>query len=209
MGAILRTRAFDCEVRAESNEKHGNYITGRAIVFNIVTNLGSFDEVIESGALDEADLRDVRMLINHDTKMVPVARSRNNNANSTLQLTVNDQGMDIRADLDTENNPDAKKLYSGVSRGDISGMSFMFYIKEQKWERMDTAHPLRRILKIERVLEVSAVTFPAYEATELSAREENRQALESAKEALESARRSLDSEKAEVERARAKALYNF
>ena len=149
MGAILRTRAFDCEVRAESNEKHGNYITGRAIVFNSVTDMGYFDEVIEPGALDEADLRDVRMLINHDTKMVPVARSRNNNANSTLQLTVNDQGMDIRADLDTENNPDAKKLYSGVSRGDISGMSFMFYIKEQKWERMDTDHPLRRILKIE------------------------------------------------------------
>ena len=200
MGAILRTRAFDCEVRAENNEKHGNYITGRAIVFNSVTDMGYFDEIIEPGVLDEADLRDVRMLINHDTKMVPVARSRN---------TVNDQGMDIRADLDTENNPDAKKLYSGVSRGDISGMSFMFYIKEQKWERMDTDHPLRRILKIERVLEVSAVTFPAYEATELSAREENRQALESAKEALESARRSLDSEKAEVERARAKALYNF
>lgn len=59
MGAILRTRAFDCEVRAESNEKHGNYITGRAIVFNSATDMGYFDEVIEPGALDEADLRDV------------------------------------------------------------------------------------------------------------------------------------------------------
>ena len=102
-----------------------------------------------------------------------------------LKRIVSD-GMDIRVNLDTENNADARALYSAVERGDISGMSFMFGVSEEEWEGLDTEYPTRHIRGISCVLEVSAVTFPAYEDTEISAR--NRQALDNAKNALDNAR---------------------
>lgn len=163
------------------------------------TDLGWFDEVIHKGALDDADLKDIRFLVNHDTSKIPLARSRNNNANSTMQISIDEEGMAIRVNLDTENNSEAKNLYSAIKRGDISGMSFMFSIDDQEWENLESEHPTRHIWKIGRVIEVSAVTFPAYEATEISARD--KEALDSAKSALDNAReaRSLENEKEELE----------
>ena len=191
----LEKRSYSFEVLAEENE-NGNIITGRAIVYDSKTDLGDFDEVIERGALDKTDLTDVRFLVNHDLSNIPLARSRRNNGNSTMQLMVNNDGMDIRVTLDTENNAQARALYSAVQRGDISGMSFMFSIRDEEWDDLDTDHPTRRIKDIGTVVEVSAVTFPAYESTEISAR--CKDALESARSALESARQqrgtSLDSD---------------
>lgn len=181
-------RTFNFDVRADQNEEHGSFLTGQPIVYNERTDLGWCDEIIEAGALDDADLRDVRFLVNHNTDMIPLARSRNNNANSTMQLEViPERGMSIRVDLDTENNAEAKALYSAVKRGDISGMSFMFLIDKYAWEDVETEHPTRHIMGISKVLEVSAVTFPAYEATSIQARG-LADALESAKASLESAR---------------------
>ena len=181
-------RAFIFEVRAEQDEEHGHYLTGQPIVYNERTNLGWCDEIIEDGALDGADLRDVRFLINHNVDMIPLARSRNNNTNSTMQLeVVPGAGLNIRVNLDTENNAEAKSLYSAVGRGDISGMSFMFTVDEDKWEDINTDHPTRHILKFDKVFEVSAVTFPAYEATSIAKRGLT-DALESAPESLESAK---------------------
>lgn len=187
-------RAFNFELRAEQNEGRGR-IEGRAIVFGIQTDIGWYDEIIDKSALDDTDLRDVRMLVNHNTDMIPLARSRNNNENSTMQLSVDDEGMVIRADLDIENNSDAKNLYSAVSRGDISGMSFMMIVDGDKWADLDSDHPTRTITSIKKVLEVSAVTWPAYEATSIEARG-LAGALESAKASLESAK----AEQREVER---------
>ena len=101
-------RTFDFEVRAEENER-GKTLTGVPIVYNSRTDLGWYDEIIEDGALDGTDLRDVRFLVNHNTDMIPLARSRNNNENSTMQMTVGEDGMTIRVYLDTENNADARK----------------------------------------------------------------------------------------------------
>lgn len=181
-------RAFIFEVRAEQDEEHGHYLTGQPIVYNERANLGWCDEIIDDGALDGADLRDVRFLINHNVDMIPLARSRNNNTNSTMQLeVVPGAGLNIRVNLDTENNAEAKSLYSAVGRGDISGMSFMFTVDEDKWEDINTDHPTRHILKFDKVFEVSAVTFPAYEATSIAKRGLT-DALESAPESLESAK---------------------
>lgn len=180
-------RSFNFDVKANNDEQHGNFIEGRAIVFDSPTDLGSFTEIIDKNALTETDLRDVRFLINHDTNMIPLARSRRNNANSTMQMTVSENGMDIRADLDTENNADARALYSATERGDISGMSFMMTVVGEEWDWENEEHPTRTITKIGKVFEVSAVTFPAYEATSLEARG-NDEALENAKSALESAK---------------------
>jgi len=189
-------RAFDFEVRADQNEEHGHFLSGQPIVYNERTDLGWYSEIIDDGALADTDLRDVRFLINHNTDMIPLARSRNNNTNSTMQMeVVPGAGMSIRVDLDTENNTEAKSLYSAVERGDISGMSFMFTVDKDTWEDLDSDHPTRHIRNISKVFEVSAVTFPAYEATSIQARGLS-DALDSAKESLESAR----AEKRAIER---------
>ena len=182
-------RSFDFEVRAEENEEHGSTLTGRPIVYNATTDLGFFFERIDQGALDNADLRDVKFLVNHDTGMIPLARSRRNNENSTMQMIIGSAGMDIRVDLDTENNAEARALYSSVKRGDLSGMSFMFTVDRDEWQDLDTDKPTRIIKGISRVFEVSAVTFPAYEQTSITARTAE-EALERAKSALESARKA-------------------
>ena len=197
------TRAYNFEIRAENNDKNGDHIVGRPIVYNSKTDLGYFDEIIEAGALDKANLKDVRFLVNHNTDMIPLARSRNNNENSTMQLEVDKDGMGIRVNLDTENNTEARNLYSAIKRGDITGMSFMFTIDKEEWDELESKHPTRRIKAIGQVFEVSAVTFPAYESTEISAR--NKEALDSAKKLLESKRReSLESDEAVLELEKAK-----
>lgn len=182
----LERRSYSFDVRAQTGE-HGTIITGRPIVYNSKTNLGFYDEVIESGALDSTNLNDVRFLINHDTSRIPLARSRRNNGKSTMQFTVDPMGLNLDwVMLDVENNSEARALYSAVERGDISGMSFMFSVDEEEWENLESDHPTRHIRKIGSVVEVSAVTFPAYESTEIQAR--SKAALENARSALENAR---------------------
>lgn len=196
-------RSYSFEIRAEQNEEEVGVITGRPIVYNSKTDLGFFDEVIERGALNGADLKDVRFLVNHDISKIPLARSRNNNANSTMQLMPDDEGMLIRVNLDVKNNSDARNLYSAIERGDISGMSFMFRVDDEEWTELESEHPTRHVRKISDVVEVSAVTFPAYEDTSISVR--NKQALDNAKSTLDSVKRSLDSE-LELAKAKFEAL---
>ena len=184
------TRAFNFEVRAEENEQHGTYITGTPIVFDQATDMGWYEETINRDALADTDLKDVRFLIGHNTSMIPLARSRNNNENSTMQMIVTDEGMDIRVDLDTENNVEARALYSAVKRGDMTGMSFMFTVDTDRdiWKDTETDYPKRTIMSIRKVFEVSAVAFPAYPQTSIQAASEG--------DTLDSARASLESAKA-------------
>ena len=193
------TRAFSFEVRAERDEKHGTYITGTPIVFDQDTDMGWYQERIDSAALAETDLKDVKFLIGHNTSMIPLARSRNNNENSTMQMTVTDRGMEIRVDLDTENNAEARALYSAVKRGDMSGMSFMFIVDKDAWEDIDTDYPKRTIMSIRKVFEVSAVAFPAYEGTDIQAASDG-QTLDSVRASLESAKERLAEDRAEEAR---------
>lgn len=190
MKGDIEQRAFAFDVRANEDDR-GTYIEGRPIVYQKETIIGDmFKEEICAGALDGTDLTDVRFLVNHDTSKIPLARSRNNNENSTMQLNVDEKGLKIRAYLDIENNTEAKALYSAVERGDITGMSFLFGVEKEKWEDLKKELPKRFIEKISTVIEVSAVTFPAYKDTEIMAR--NKEALESAKNALDSARAAVD-----------------
>ena len=200
------TRAFEFEIRAEEteNEARKGRITGTPIVFNQATDLGWCEERIAPEALDGTDLKDVRFLIGHDTSMVPLARSRNNNENSTMQLTVTERGMEIRVDLDIDGNPRAAELYSAVKRGDISGMSFMFTVDKDSWEDIESDYPKRTVEHISRVLEVSAVAFPAYPQTDLQVASEDA-TLDSARASLESARKKAAEERAAEEAAKAEA----
>lgn len=195
-------RRYTFDIRADNNENYGDFVTGKPILYNSLTNIGPFDEIIEAGALDGADLKDVRFLVNHNTDMIPLARSRNNNENSTMQMIVDDGGMNIRVNLDTANNSDAKNLYSAIQRGDIDGMSFMFTVERDEWENLESDHPTRHIRKIGKVFEVSAVTFPAYPETTISAR--NALTLDNARAALDSAKNANN----EIEILRIKTIIN-
>lgn len=206
-------RNYNFEIRAEKKEgeeNKGKYtLYGLPIVYDSRTDIGYFDEIIEKGALDKADLKDVRFLVNHDLSKIPLARSRNNNENSTMRLKKTDKGLEVEIDLDADNNSEARNLYSAITRGDISGMSFMFGIDGEEWENLESDHPTRRIKSISTVVEVSAVTFPAYEATEIYARDKT--ALDNAKIALDNARAALDNanKKRELELLKFKAKFTL
>ena len=98
---MAERRSFLCDVRAENGQaENESVIEGRPIVYGSRTDLGWFDEIIDAGALDGTDLTDVRFLVNHDLSKIPLARSRNNNMNSTMQLRPNENGLDITARID-------------------------------------------------------------------------------------------------------------
>lgn len=163
---ITRAFTFNSEVKDDSN------IEGMAAVYGQTVSIGGwFDEVIERGAFDECDLRDVLFFVNHDISKITLARSRRNNENSTMQITPVENGLSVRTNLDIENNHEARALTSAIKRGDIDGMSMMFMVEAEQWEKLDTEMPLRRITKVKRVVEVSAVNFPAYDETSISARD--------------------------------------
>ena len=163
-------------------------LEGYAVVYNSETIIGDmFKEVIEQGAFDGTDFDDVAMYYNHDLGRIPLARSRRNNPNNTLFLQPDNLGLKIRANIDIENNSEAKALNSAIKRGDISGMSYLFEVAEEEWKDVDKDMPTRIIKRISKVIEVSAVNYPAYEDTTIYAR-----ALVS----LDNERRALDNARA-------------
>ena len=189
-------RYLQMEVRAEETEDRDAIITGYPIVFEQEIDMGDWREVIDAGSMgDGSVLRDVALLANHDFGMIPLARSRRNNGNSTMQLTPDQKGVAMRAMLDNKHNPKAMEAYSAVKRGDITGMSFAFITNEERWEDLDTDKPLRRIMSFSRIFEVSIVTDPAYKGTSVQAASEG-EALESVRASLESARKQLAEDRA-------------
>jgi HK97 family phage prohead protease len=208
----LIERCYNVELETREQGDAG-VIRGVPIVYDSVTDLGYFDEVIERGALDKTNLTDVRLCLNHDTSFV-YARSRNNRPDSTMRLALTDRGLEVEADLAINESPKARDYYSAVKRGDIDKMSFMFSVDEERWEDLDSEHPTRHILSIGSVVEVSAVTFPAYDATSIQAR--SKEALDSARSALERVRQQTaeavetdSQEEARGELELAKAKFTF
>lgn len=182
----LETRNYEVKLETRQSEAGESIVEGRPIVFGEKADIGGwFEETIDRGALDGTDLTDVRLCLNHYTGYV-YARSRRNNPSSTMQISTDANGLTFVARLDTKNSPKAADFYSAVQRGDIDKMSFMFSVDEDRWEDLDTDYPKRHITKIGTVVEISAVTFPAYDATSINAR--SKEALDSARSAVETAR---------------------
>ncbi len=212
MAKELERRFYTFEAKSEKRENGTVHISGRPIVYNSPTDIGGmFREIIMPGALDGADLKDVPLLVNHNDRMIPVARSRRNNGNSTMKLTVDGEGMGFDADIDVMRNTTAAELYSAIDRGDINGMSFAFRIDDERWEGLETDYPTRYVNRFSVIREISAVTFPAYSATEINAR--SKDALESARAALESERqqkaKAVDTAEIELLKAKAKFKEKF
>ena len=202
MNKELETRFYSVELQTRAEGDDG-IILGRPIVYSSRTDLGPFFEEIAENALDGTDLDDVRLCLNHDTDYV-YARSRRNNANSTMRLMPNESGLDIEARLAIGKSAKAMDYFVAVDRGDITGMSFMFSVDDEEWRDLESDKPTRIIKKIGSVVEVSAVTFPAYSATTITAR--SKEALENARRELENVRqqRAAELENSEVERLKLK-----
>lgn len=166
----LVQRSYPATLRAEGDA--GNVIVGTPIVFNekalIEDWAGTYKEIIVPEALENTDMRDVRLFVNHDVSKITMARSKN--GKGTMSLSVEDSGVHMKATLDVENNAEAKALYSAVSRGDMDGMSFMFRVDDDEWVGLDSDYPTRIINSISIIHEVSVVNFPAYVGTYVSAR---------------------------------------
>lgn len=191
MNENMETRMYVGKVESRASED-GSKITiiGQPVVFNQKTDIaGLWSESIAPGAIDTETLRDVRLLINHDFSGVPLARSRRNNANSTMRATFNDFAVDMEADLDAK-NPKAIEVDSAIKRGDITGMSFAFLVDGEEWDDLDTDYPHRTITHVSVIYEFSICTFPAYEGTSVASRslDSGKRSLADARAALESAR---------------------
>lgn len=179
-------RAFSMPDLRVADDGHGNIVEGHAAVFDQEYDMELYTEVIARGAFDNTDFSDVVFSINHDLKRIPLARSRNNSANSTLKLSVDDKGLYTRAILDTADNVEAKALYSSIKRGDMSGMSYIFRVRGEDWEGLDSDKPKRIITDISGVYEVTAATLPWNRGTDISAR--GQEVLENARLMVEIAR---------------------
>lgn len=185
-----------CYAFTEARVSGGNTVEGHAAVYGQTTNIGGwFYEVISPGAFTRADISDVAFFLNHNTNALPMARARKSIPNSSMRITPDDRGLFMSTALDIENNVDSRALVSAIDRQDVTGMSYAFLVQDETWEGLDTDMPTRTIETIAKVFEVSAVTYPAYEGTDISARSES---LESDRAALERAREYIA--KGEIEK---------
>ncbi len=181
-------------------------VEGQPVVFDQETVIWEYDgvqykEKIDPRAFDNADMSDVVFNIDHQGK--PAAKTKNR----TLKLLLRTDGVYMEADL--SKNKTGRELFEDIKNGFYDKMSFAFRVLEDSYDR-DTR--TRTILKVKRLYDVSAVTFPAYEQTSLIARswaEAQHEIEKKAAEAAEEAEASKDAEALELERLRTQVLSNF
>lgn len=156
----------------ETREEDGRRtIEGYFAVFNSNYEIGpGMSESIAQGAFSNTISGDVRALINHDTTLV-LGRTKAH----TLELREDEHGLWGRVEINP-NDSDAMNLYERVTRGDVDGCSFGFDIVSEDTEYREDGSIHWTIKEVE-LYEVSACTFPAYEATNISAREKQRDDL--------------------------------
>ncbi len=151
------------EVRADGDDG-GILVEGYAAVYNQAADIGGlFSERIAKGAFDASLARgdDVVFLINHDD--LPLGRT----SSGTLTLTSDDHGLKMRSRLDPA-DPDVARIVGKMKRGDLDKMSFAFVPERDEWD--DTGDIPARTLLQASLRDVSIVTQPAYDGTEIGLR---------------------------------------
>jgi len=164
MGSTKETRTIVSELRAAEGEERT--VAGYAAVFNRETSIGDrFVELVAPGAFAESIAGgDVRALWSHNPDLV-IGRTKN----GSLQLREDDYGLAFKLKLpDTNQGNDAFKL---IRDGYVTGVSFGFRVKEEKWARGNETTPHKRTLVKVELFEISPTAFPAYEDTHVAARE--------------------------------------
>ncbi len=163
-----RIDVHDLEVREEQDGRM--IVEGYATTFNQRYVLSTwenyvFDEEIDSHAFDDTDMSDVIMQYDHEGRVF--ARTKNN----TLALNVDNHGLHVRAYLDGTDI--GRQLYQEIKGGYTDKMSFGFSVRkdERKEEKIDgIVYIHRRITGVKKLYDVSAVSIPANDTTEISAR---------------------------------------
>lgn len=160
------TATVTIENRADDNNEGPAVIEGYASLFNSRTNIGGwFREEILPGAFDDVLQDDVRCLFNHDPNKI-LARSEK--GKGTLAISVDKKGLKYR--YETPDISYAKDLAESIRLGNVSQSSFGFRAKEVVWIEEEGKPDLRQIKKMERLYDVSPVTYPAYQDTTVAKR---------------------------------------
>ncbi len=157
-------RTLQSEFRVEQREDGKKLIRGHAAVFNTETDLGWFRERIAPGAFSESIGKDdVRALFNHDENFI-----LGRNKAGTLTMREDEQGLYV--EIDPPDTQVARDLVTSIERGDISQMSFGFQTIKDSWETEENAAKDLRTLEKVKLWDVSPVTFPAYQETDVAVR---------------------------------------
>lgn len=150
------------EVRAGADGK--KKLVGYAARYNERSvNLGGFTEELAPGAFDRAirEKHDVRALIDHNPTLI-LARS----TSGTLTLRTDEHGLLV--EIDPPDTQAARDIAISVERGDVSGMSFGFFVRDDEW-RNENKQAVRIVRDLD-LFDVSVVTYPAYPQTSVSMR---------------------------------------
>jgi len=154
------------QLRAEKRESGEMIAEGIAIVYDQVTIIWGDEEVIRPGAAAESiENDDIRAVWNHDNTIV-LGRKKS----ETLEIWEEKDGVHVR--ISFPDSEEGRSKYKSIERGDVSQMSFSFDVIEGEWQiREENGERIwtREIIKL-KIYEVSPVTFPAYESTEIEAR---------------------------------------
>lgn len=203
-------RNYPAEFRAD--EKSG-LIEGVPIVFDTPTDIGGyFQETICKGAISKDIIKDVRFFWNHNIDEKAIARTVIPlDKLGGMELHIEDDGVKMLANPNRKRT-DANDLCLAIEDGVINTMSFMFGVAEERWEDEDTDYPKRFITRIDPLIEVSAVNFPAYATTSISARGDavtdiDRAVLERVRQKRNAAQDSAAKAKADLELLKAKYQY--
>lgn len=206
-------RNYPAEFRAQ---EQSGLIEGTPIVFDTPTDIGGwFQETICAGAISEEVLKnDVRFFWNHDIDKMAVARSTIPlDKLGGMEFTIDENGVRMLMNPNRKRT-DANDLCLAIEDGVINAMSFMFRVKKERWEDLNTDYPKRFIEEIDPVIEVSAVNFPAYASTEIHARRDtateiDRAALEKMREECRASAETEANKQRELELLKIKAKYLY
>ena len=147
----MEKRSINFELRAKPESRT---IFGTATVFNSAYDMGWYEEMMDTDALANADMKDVVALFNHDQNMV-LART----SSGTLKLNVTGNAMEY--EFEAPNTTLGNDLLEMVRRGDVYQSSFAFTVEAEDWQERMGSKPKRVIRSIKKVYDVSPVTYPA------------------------------------------------
>ena len=182
---IKSNTTFEVRSIGEGEEKQ-THLQGYALTFDSLSeDLGYFREIIRKGALDNCNMDNVVLNINHDMNK-PLARNSKGNGIGTLTLTVDDKGLFFDAiPTDTTYSRD---LMANMAAGIIDKCSFAFTLdwnddeaQAWDWDTNNRGYDLRTINRIKEIFDVSIVTNPAYESTSCTSYKRAKEDLENKK----------------------------
>lgn len=206
-------RNYPAEFRAEGES---GLIVGVPIVYDTPTDIGGyFQETICKGAISKDVIKDVRFFWNHNIDEKAIARSIIPlDKLGGMELSPTDKGVEMKMNPNRKRS-DVNDLCLAIEDGVINAMSFMFGVAEERWEDENTDYPKRYITRIEPLIEVSAVNFPAYASTSINVArgdlltENDKALIGKLKERRQAAAENAAKEKRELELLKIKAKYLY